>query len=311
MIKRIIIIVFLASICFFLYFYPKNYTISGEIFGTYYQITTKSKNNVLKEINQEFELINNQMSVFVENSQINKINNAKACEKITIPPELFFVLKSAFEISQKTNGYFDITTGSIVEKFGFGTKNKTLNEKTIVGYENIILKDNTVIKKYDDIFINLSAIAKGYAVDRIANLLNKNGYKDYMINIGGEIITKGNYKSWNIGIQDPQQKHKTVVNIKLNNIAIATSGDYEKFFYNNNIKYSHIINPKTLQPISGQDLISVSVLSKSAMISDAYSTAFMAMGKELAIKFANNNKIKAIFIVKNNDKIETISVNIK
>ena len=163
----------------------------------------------------------------------------------------------------------------------------------------------------NNVTLNLSAIAKGYGVDRLAQLLKSNGYNDFIIEIGGEVIASGNKSNkingWNVGVVKPNETiTENAFVITLKDYAVATSGDYRNFFYVGDKKYSHTINPKTGYPINN-NLLSVTVFHESCMIADGIATAIMSLGKEKGLDFAKNNDIAVIMFVKTEDgKIENI-----
>ncbi len=292
---------------------------TGEVFGTYYRITTDKENEIMPAIKQEFKIINDQLSVFTADSELNEINNARADEEVLVSPRLGYILKKSKELTEKTNGYFDPSTGKLVDLWGFGVdynKNQPSEEEiakaiTNIGMDKLEIDGNKVKKATTDFYLNLSAIAKGYAVDRVSKLLKDMGYDNYLIDIGGEVFVRGDRKlfeqGWNIGIKDPSTKEiATIVN--LSDIGVATSGDYEKFIEIEGNKYSHTINPKTGMPTS-TDLASVTVFYDDTMTADAIATALMVMGVDKGLEFANENKIMAVFFVYENGVITQIKSN--
>ena len=294
--------------------------ISGKAFGTYYniKIRTKEKNRELPlKIKKELDNINMEMSVFEPKSEINRINALSAQQKIDISRHMSELLIASQKIHQSTYGYFDPTVAPLVELWGFGTakQNTTPSSEQIknvlqhIGLNKIHLSNNnrTLSKSKDNVTLNLSAIAKGYAVDRLASLLHQEGYKNFVIEIGGEVYTAGtkseNIPGWNIGIAQPIRENYNVDNaaiIRLSDMAVATSGDYKNYYYKDNKRYSHTISPHTGYPVA-HNLASVTVFDKSCMIADAIATGMMAMGENKALYYANQNKIPAILFVRDNN----------
>ena len=202
-------------------------------------------------------------------------------------------------MSNETHGAFDITVAPLVNEWGFGfkkgvepTRQVIDSLKYIVGYQKVKLTPKNYVQKQDPrIMLDCSAIAKGYGCDVVARLLRKNGINDYMIEIGGEIVTRGfNQKQepWRIGVNKPtddslntSQELQTVLNVT--DIAMATSGNYRNFYYKNGKKYAHTIDPKTGYPVQ-HTLLSATVLAKDCATADAYATSFMVLGLEGAQK---------------------------
>ncbi len=301
--------------------YPRqNYDVKvGQIYGTTYRIVTDKENTIMPEVNQEFQKITEQLSVFNKDSELNKINNAKVGKEIKISPTLASILMKSKEFYKKTDGNFDPSTGKLIDLWGFGVDDNKEPptdediEKSLasIGMDKLEVNGNSIKKMHNDFHLNLSAIAKGYAVDRISTLLGYMGYENYLIEIGGEIYVKGNRKfmehGWNVAIKNPITKD-VLLPINISNIGIATSGDYEKFIEIDGNKFSHIINPKTGKPMSS-NLASVSVFADDVMTADVYATAIMVMGKDAGLEFANKNEIMAIFITIENDTLKITKSN--
>lgn len=286
----------------------------GHVFGTYYSIKIKTSQKIpdlSKIIDEQFALVNGQMSVFTENSVINKLNRAGKNEWVDTPPELNKVLKASAEIYNQSNGAFDPTVGKLVSLWGFGPgghkqappAKKIQKMMQSVGFDKLIIKEDKAAKTDGDTEINLSAIAKGYAVDLIAAKIKSLGYADFLVDIGGEVYASGNRddkgQGWIIGIAEPSENgHKNLISIGLKDMAAATSGDYNNFYYENGKKISHTINPLTGYP-SSHNLVSATVFTSSCMKADAYATALMSMGEEKGLNFANRNGLAAVLFVKN------------
>lgn len=304
-------------------------TITGNTMGTTYSIKyvpDKSFNFDLKEaVDKRLVEINKAVSTYDKESELSELNRTNVTErKIFLSDDLFTPLENAYMVSSMTKGVFDLTIGPLVNLWGFGPdgkrrvpSQKEINEaKKRVGYRNLFpdLLDFSVIKKKGskDIYIDLSATAKGYAVDQVSDLLFKEaGIKNFMVEIGGEIKAIGNKgskdKHWKIGIEspDPNAMNKVIEEVlDLSNIAMATSGNYRNFFEENGKKYSHTIDYKTGKPVDWI-MASVTVLDlQSCMNADSLATALMAMGPEKGIEFAKKYKIAAYFIYSENGKID-------
>ena len=273
------------------------------------KITPKQIKESIRHI---FLDVNDKMSTYIPTSELSKINNSKRASAWTpISKELFFILSRSKEISRKSDKSFDPTIGPLVNLWGFGPKkHKMIPSPSEI--TNLIKETGThlyhlktsppSIKKINPkLYIDLSAIAKGHSVDLVAKYFNSVSVKNYMIEVGGEIIVKGQKsekKPWAIGITSPGPKlsviHRVVL---LKNTAMATSGNYRNYFEKNGKRFSHTIDPKTGRPITHK-LASATVFDETCLDADAWATAFMVMGAKKAKNFANNHNIKALFLVK-------------
>ena len=304
--------------------------LNGQTMGTSYNITIidnpqdLSARRLERLVENELSAINNQMSNWNSNSEITLINKNSSNEAIPISQQLLEVLTAANEIHYKSNGTFDITSGPIINLWGFGPNraNKTVPSQkeidkalNLVGQADLIkitTNPSAVVKQKKGVLINLSAIAKGYGIDRIASLLETRGIKRFLVEIGGDLIASGTNrhgKPWSIGIEFPNYDRRTVQSVvQINDLAMATSGNYKNFFKKNGIQYSHIIDPKTGSPIQ-HNTLSVTVLEKSAMFADGWATAMLGMGIENGMKIANNYGIAVFFITKDDKRFITASSN--
>ncbi|MGK0298846.1 MAG: thiamine biosynthesis lipoprotein [Gammaproteobacteria bacterium] len=300
----------------------KPVNINGMTMGTVYSVTLPSE-YLEKRVTLEFEInsiledINQKMSTYIGDSELSIINQSTNTEWITISEELYQVIQSAQAVSEQTNGAFDITIGAIVNLWGFGSTNalQTIpdtNELDNVlqasGHKKIQLNEATLsIKRSNtETKLDLSGIAKGYAVDRIAMYLEQQGIDNYLVEIGGEVKAKGlnsMAQTWRVGIEKPLVTAREIQQvISLNNMAMATSGDYRNFFNHNGIRYSHTIDPTKGWPVIYSD-ISVTVLNKSSMIADALATAIMVMGPEHGFNYAISHDIPALFIMTKDEQL--------
>ena len=277
--------------------------------------STLSRSVVSTEINRQLDNINNQMSSHIETSNLSLFNRSDTKEWVEIPVELYTVIKEALRINELSDNAFDISIGPVVNLWGFGPEEKpgtvpdytAINEALDkVGSQYIHLRTNpySIRKDKPDLEIDLSAIAKGFAVDVIADYLDKLDINNYMVEIGGEIKTEGfspDNNSWHIGIEKPLRDQRTVQTIVvLDNIGVATSGDYRNYFEENGIRYSHTINPGTGKPITHK-LVSVTILHSSAMTADAMATALLVLGPERGFELALRKNFAALFLVREKD----------
>ena len=266
---------------------------TGFIFGTVYNIIYQNDDNLKQDIEAELKRVDFSLSPFNKQSIISKINRNENVKTDKMFTDVFILAQS---ISKETDGAFDITVAPLVNAWGFGFKNGTKptphaidSLKQIVGYEKISLTNETVRKKNSRMMLDCSAIAKGYACDVIASFLRKKGIENFMVEIGGEIVTRGINSErlpWKIGVTKPvddtldtKQELQTVLNVT--NKAMATSGNYRNFYYKNGKKYAHTIDPKTGQPVQ-HNILSATVLADNCATADAYATAFMVMGLDKA-----------------------------
>lgn len=262
---------------------------SGFIFGTIYNITYQSDKDLKKEIEGELHKVDNSLSPFNKNSIITKVNNN---QPVRVNEMFIEVFDLAEQVSKETNGAFDITVAPLVNAWGFGFKhgidpNKHVIDslRSIVGYQKVSLLGNKVKKQDKRIMLDCSGIAKGYGSDVVARYLRKNGIKNFMIEIGGEVVTSGlNEKRtpWRIGVTKPtddslnmNQELQTVLNVT--DKAMATSGNYRNFYYKGGKKYAHTIDPKTGYPVQ-HNILSSTVLASNCATADAYATSFMVLG---------------------------------
>lgn len=289
----------------------------GFIFGTVYHITYHSDTNLKKEIEAELKKVDESLSPFNKTSIISKVNRNENPVVNSMFTEVFLL---AEDISNETHGAFDITVAPLVNEWGFGFKKgvepnkKVIDDlRKIVGYQKVKLTSDNHIQKQDPrIMLDCSAIAKGYGCDVVARLLSKKGINDYMIEIGGEIVTKGiNQKQqpWRIGVNKPtedslntNQELQTVLNVT--DIAMATSGNYRNFYYKNGKKYAHTIDPKTGYPVQ-HSLLSATVLAKNCATADAYATSFMVMGLEKAKEILRQHSELMAYLIYTNDDGKT------
>lgn len=262
---------------------------TGFIFGTVYNITYQSDRNLKQDIEAELRKVDFSLSPFNKQSIISKVNRN---EDVTVDKMFADVFTMAHGISEETGGAFDITVAPLVNAWGFGFKHDVEPTPQVIdslrqltGYTKVSLEGNKVKKADSRITLDCSAIAKGYACDVVAAYLRGNGVENFMVEIGGEIVTRGiNDKRlpWRIGVTRPvddtlgtQNELQTVLNVT--DKAMATSGNYRNFYYKDGKKYAHTIDPGTGRPVQ-HNILSATVLADNCATADAYATAFMVMG---------------------------------
>ena len=295
--------------------------LSGLTMGTTYTVKIASPESKLdriavsEEINLRLDRVNTQMSTYIETSVLSLFNQSSTKDWVEIPAELHTVIEEALRINKLSNNAFDITIGPVVNLWGFGPEKQSTiipDESAIhealdnVGSQNIHIdaEAHAIKKDNPDLYIDLSAIAKGFAVDVIADFLDVLSINNYMVEIGGEIKTRGinpDNKIWQIGIEKPVEDQRTVQTVvTLNNTGMATSGDYRNYFEKNGLRYSHTIDPATGKPITHK-LASVTVLHPSTMTADAMATALLVLGPEHGFELALKENIAALFLIREKD----------
>lgn len=297
-------------------------TAEGPIFGTYYHIKYEASQALDSVILAELKRVDSSLSVFNQLSTISAINAGTSSRADAM---LYEVLTKAQKVSEATNGAFDVTVMPLVNAWGFGFKKGIFptdaqvdSLRAIVGFRKISLSTDSIISKSDPrIMIDCGAIAKGYSVDRVAHILREHGVRNYMVEIGGEVVTKGrNPKGtpWQIGVNRPVDKTNSESGtlqtvLSLENSALATSGNYNNYYERNGRKYAHTIDPRTGRPVQ-HSLLSATVIAPDCATADAYATAFMVLGLDEAKKILQSRKeLKAFLIFTDgNGELQTESI---
>lgn len=286
----------------------------GTTFGTSYHITYLYTRDLQPEIEQTLQQVDNALSMFNTNSVISKVNNSL---QVQVTDTMFLkVFRRAMQISDWTDGAFDITVAPAVNAWGFGFKHaENVKQSTIdslleiTGYRKITENNGLITKSDDRIMLDCSAIAKGFGSDMVAMKLRSLGIDNYMVEIGGEIVLSGRNpkgNDWSIGISKPiddslstNRELQTV--IQATNIAMATSGNYRNFYIKDGRKYAHTIDPHTCQPVS-HNLLSVTVFASDCATADAVATSMMVMGMDGAEELCTRHpEIKAFYIYQAED----------
>lgn len=282
----------------------------GTTFSIKYKINTDSIK--LPEITALFDKINNSMSEYVDSSIISRINNNDPNVKTD---NLFnAVYKASVKVNEQTDGYFDITVAPLVKAWGFLPSAKIKLDqakvdslKQLVGMNKIKLVNNQIIKDDSRIQLDLNSIAQGFSVDYVSLYLESKKITDYMVEIGGEVRTKGlndKGESWKVGIDNPEASEENgelQTIIALSGKSVTTSGSYRKFFEEDGIKYSHTINPKTGYP-THHNLLSVTIVADNATIADGFDTPIMVMGFEKGKKFVEAHKFLEAYFIYSDEK---------
>jgi thiamine biosynthesis lipoprotein len=295
---------------------------SGQVFGTSFKITYFAKQDYAQQIDSLFGVINQSMSTYMKDSDISKINRNEAS---AVDQHFERVFKTSKKIYKKTNGVFDPTIGAVVNAWDFGPQGAIVALDSIkidslmksVGLNKVKLRNRNLIKESLYTFIDFNAIAKGYAVDVIAEYLETKGISNYLVEIGGELRTKGQNTTknsdWRIGIDLPnfEGQQEVLQAITLSNNAMATSGTYRKYKIDENgNRYAHIIDTETGYP-SKSNVLSVSVITSDCMTADAYATAFQAMGiDKVKALLKDHPELKVFFVYENEENdLATLALN--
>ena len=281
---------------------------SGLIFGTTYHMTYQYDDDLHAEVVAKLKEVDAALSMFNEQSTISKINNNEAVK----PDKMFLdVFQLAQQISQDTQGAFDITVAPLVNIWGFGfkhgqepTTHAIDSLRQFVGYQKVSYNGKTIQKQDPRIMLDCSAIAKGYGTDVVARLLDEKGITNYLVEIGGEVVTRGISEKrvpWKIGVTKPTDDTLHVGNdlqtvLNVTDKAMATSGNYRNFYYKGGRKYAHTIDPKTGRPVQ-HNILSATVLCNQCAKADAYATAFMVMGLDKAREVLERNPDLMVYFI--------------
>ncbi|UUO07912.1 FAD:protein FMN transferase [Blastopirellula sp. J2-11] len=295
--------------------------LTGRTMGTTYSVkwiapgddfSTKS---LQKQVDQRLVEINQQMSTYIPDSELSRFNQSPAGDWFPVSQALADVVSRAKEISQQSDGAFDVTVGPLVNLWNFGPDHhpeEIPSDAAIaealanVGDSKLQVRlDPPALKKsHDKLYVDLSAIAKGYGVDQLAQLVADAGAKSYMVEIGGEVRAAGRKSDgspWRIAIEKPIPGARAIQEIvELSNQSLATSGDYRNFFEVDGETFSHTIDPQTGRPL-GHQLASVSVLHSDCAAADAFATTLMVLGPERGYNWAEQNKLAVLFLIRGAD----------
>ena len=283
---------------------------NGETQGTYYMVTyfDEQHRNLQIEIDSILKDFDQSLSSWVPNSILSRVNRNESGVALDHYFKDNFYLSE--RVSKETDGAFDCTVGPLIEAWGFGFRQKIeLNQQMVdsirefVGYEKVGIEDNVFVKADPRMEVSFNAVAQGYSVDILGDFLKSKGIKNFIIDVGGEVLANGSKPNdgfWHVGIQKPTENQygeiESEVIVSLNDKALVTSGSYRKYYEKNGIRYSHMIDPSTGYPVA-HSLLSATVLADNCAEADAYATAFMVMGLEKAKAFVNNRAdLEAYFI---------------
>ena len=291
------------------------YTNEGFIFGTTYKITYQWDNDLHELIEKRMQEVDNALSTFNKSSAISKINQGDG----SAWNDMFLdVFRQAQDVSADTEGAFDITVAPLVNAWGFGFKTSAMptrqqvdSIRRFVGYKKVSFDGKKVVKQDRRLMLDCAAIAKGYGADVVARLLRDHDVKNFMVEIGGEIVTSGintQRVPWKIGVTKPTEDSlstsgelQSVLNVT--DKAMATSGNYRNFYYKGGKKFAHTIDPMTGYPVQ-HSLLSATVLAGDCATADAYATSFMVLGIEKARKILDRHPELMAYFIYSDDKGE-------
>ena len=289
--------------------------IQGQTFGTFYQVSLATdldearKSGLRRRLEEELDRVDRQMSTYRDDSDLNRLNRANVGEWVPLPEPVIRLLARSRKISGATGGAFDVTVGGLVNLWSFGPEARPREKPSDqllqqrldqVGFRKLEIDGEADrARRLSDVYVDLSAIAKGYAVDRLATVLEDAGYEAYLVNIGGDLLARGRKRSgehWRIGIELPRDAEQVARHaLPLEDMSLATSGDYRNYFEANGRRYSHTIDPRDGRPVQHR-LASASVFHPENTMADALATAFMVMGTEEALAHARRREIGVLLI---------------
>ena len=304
---------------------PEQQNLQGQTMGTYYSVKYVTDSSeptpevIQTEIDKRLEEVNDQMSTYRPGSELSRFNQSTEVNvPFPVSAATAKVVSKAIEINKLTDGSLDVTVGPLVNLWGFGPEGRVTKAPTDedlakrrawIGIDKLAVQDNNLIKTIPELYVDLSSIAKGYGVDVVAEYLESININNYMVDIGGEVGTKGkNGKDapWRIAIEKPatdgvSQTAQEI--IEPGDLSIATSGDYRNYFEQDGVHFSHTIDPKTGKPISHK-LVSITVLADDCMTADGLSTGLNVLGPEAGLALAEKMNVPVFMIVKTDKGFE-------
>jgi FAD:protein FMN transferase len=289
--------------------------IQGFTQGTTYSIVYQptEEQDLQPEIERLLKSFDKSLSAYDSTSLISKINRN---EDVKLDELFKIVFMKATEINKASEGAFDITIGPLARAFGFGPDSRAMITPELVdsllqfvGMDKVWIENGKLIKSDPRIIIDVNAIAQGYSVDVVSKYLDALNIRNYLVEIGGEIRVKGKNREgnpWRVGVDKPVDNNmvpgrQLQVILQLNNVSLATSGNYRKFFEEDGIKYAHSIDPSTGWPVK-HTLLSATVIANDCMTADAWATAFMVMGLEKSIDLSRRIPNLQVYFIYNDDQ---------
>ncbi len=300
--------------------------ITGQTMGTTYTVvipklpTNKTAVSLKTAIDKRLDDLNQNLSTWNPTSRLSLFNKSATTEWVELPNEIVMLVEAAAEVSRLSDGAYDITVSPLVDLWGFGAGKSASNTipsgeniKTVlerVGYNKLHLQTQppALKKSRPDLEIDLSSIAKGYGVDQIGIVLESHEIRRYLVEIGGEIQTRGlspRNDNWRVGVEKPNSELAGAEEaLHLKDAHLATSGDYRNYFEENGVRYSHTIDARNGQTVKHK-LAAVTVMHESTMLADAWATALLVLGEEAGFELAKKQSIAAFFIYRHSDGFKT------
>lgn len=273
-------------------------TTGGAAFGSYWRLTLPEwadVANVTQEIEALVRAVDESMSPYRASSELCRFNRARTTDPVAMSDALYGLISRSVEIAARTGGAFDPTVGPIVGRFGFGP---ILDGSLSASFHDLATGEGSVRKGVPDLTVDLCGIAKGYALDRIADALSTRGEENLLLEIGGEVMARGVHPSgrpWQVGVERPHEPATTLAHVvRPNGLALATSGPAVQSYAVGDRTYSHVVDPRLRGPADGS-IASVTVLMATGIDADAHATALVAMGTDAALDFAERQSIPALF----------------
>lgn len=302
---------------------PAEALVNGEAMGTTYSVKLRlpaaidasTQSAIEDAVAAEIDLVNQKMSTYLDSSELSRLNQRTEPGAMKVSPETLEVFLEAQRIGELTGGVFDVTVGPLVNAWGFGPEDRRADLsaaeiaelQALTGWERIRIDAaaGTISKDQPGVYCDLSAIAKGYAVDRVSEALERLGYGDHMVELGGEIRVRGVNlvgEPWRIAVEKPAPLGGRAVQrvLPLEDLSMATSGDYRNYFEKDGRRYSHEIDPRTGRPIEHRTA-SVSVLHPRCATADAWATALIVMGDEDGYAKAVEQELAVVFLVRDGE----------
>jgi thiamine biosynthesis lipoprotein len=286
--------------------------------GTRYSVTIPQREDVIElqqKVAARLQEINSLMSTYDQESELSRFNQYQGDDWFAVSAETAYVVKFALEVAESTKGAFDPTVGPAVNLWGFGPEGRRkeppdedeiASARKRIGYRSLEVREQppAVRKQRADVYLDLSALAKGFAVDEISELLANAGYKDSLVAIAGDIYARGTKPDgspWQIGIEAPDAPGKAPERkLGISNAAVSTSGDWRNSFTHEGVRYSHVIDPRTGRPV-GHQVASVTVVADHSIQADAWDTGLLVMGDDQGLAWCEKNKVAAIFFIRRPD----------
>ncbi len=289
--------------------------LAGDTMGTSYHITAIGSDldeaALSEAVEQRLKAVNASMSNWDPNSEVSTFSASKQTDPVKMSDGLAAVMTAAAQINEQSEGRFDVTLGPLIDLWGFGPRkpgDPMPSEADIaaalqhVGQSRLLSIDSsgaTLAKSDPEVGINLSAIAKGYGVDAVAQVLQEAGVESYMVEIGGDLVTRGlnpDNEVWRIGVEKPSPgAHDVQLVVPVGDRGLATSGDYRNFFEADGVRYSHVLDASTGRPITHLTT-SVTVVADNAMLADGWATAMLVLGQEAGLRIADAHNLAVFFI---------------